>query len=231
MAVATNWNCAPRAPRAGASSSMRQIGSKADVVLHAIFRCACRGLCRELSSGEGLGAGRSPSFLSRSSIRLLPLTAGYHPSRRLGGKTIFTGVHQDSQNKCRDSPTGPHEKPTTQRFNNLSRTGTSSKRFHPRTDYRLRLGRHAGVAFRRQVPIGPYFADFLCCRARLVVEIDGESHLSEAQHDRARDCYMTGLGLFRFPVSRMTVALNEVVALIFDSALSRITQMNDRDRT
>jgi len=64
-----------------------------------------------------------------------------------------------------------------------------------------------------------------------VVEIDGECHLSEAEHDRARDCYMTGLGLFRFPVSRMTVALDEVVALIFDSALSRITQMNDRDRT
>jgi len=66
----------------------------------------------------------------------------------------------------------------------------------------------------------------------LVVEIDGESHLSEAEHDRARDCYMTGLGLLvlRFPVSRMTVALDEVVALIFDRALSRIRQLNDRDR-
>lgn len=34
--------------------------------------------------------------------------------------------------------------------------------------------------FRRQAPIGPYFADFLCPEARLVIEVDGSRHFEEA---------------------------------------------------
>ncbi|OJY34757.1 MAG: hypothetical protein BGP06_18140 [Rhizobiales bacterium 65-9] len=30
--------------------------------------------------------------------------------------------------------------------------------------------------FRRQAPVGPYFADFVCHDAKLVIEIDGEHH-------------------------------------------------------
>jgi len=46
-----------------------------------------------------------------------------------------------------------------------------------------RLRRHQldGRRFRRQVPIGPYVADFVCLDARLIVEVDG------GQHDEARD--------------------------------------------
>ena len=33
-----------------------------------------------------------------------------------------------------------------------------------------------GVRFRRQEPLGPYIADFLCNSHRLVVEVDGISH-------------------------------------------------------
>ena len=36
--------------------------------------------------------------------------------------------------------------------------------------------RQSGWHFRRQAPIGPYIVDFVCKRARLVFEIDGESH-------------------------------------------------------
>jgi very-short-patch-repair endonuclease len=42
-----------------------------------------------------------------------------------------------------------------------------------------------GLRFRRQYPLGPYFADFVCLPARLVVEIDGDTHTSE--EDRAND--------------------------------------------
>lgn len=38
-----------------------------------------------------------------------------------------------------------------------------------------------GLKFRRQVPLGPYIADFLCAEERLIVEIDG------GQHGHARD--------------------------------------------
>ena len=49
---------------------------------------------------------------------------------------------------------------------------------------RLRA-RQLGKKFVRQFPIGPYIADFACIAARLVIEVDGETHGSDAE--RARD--------------------------------------------
>ncbi|MBD3747798.1 DUF559 domain-containing protein [Sphingopyxis sp.] len=47
-----------------------------------------------------------------------------------------------------------------------------------------------GWKFSRQMPIGPYVADFLCREARLVVELDGISHDARQDDDRRRDGYM-----------------------------------------
>ncbi len=41
---------------------------------------------------------------------------------------------------------------------------------------RLRNRRLGGFKFVRQVPIGPYFADFLCREARMIIEVDGGTH-------------------------------------------------------
>jgi very-short-patch-repair endonuclease len=41
----------------------------------------------------------------------------------------------------------------------------------------LRDRRLAGHKFRRQRPIGPYIADFVSIRSRLIIEIDGSQHL------------------------------------------------------
>ena len=51
---------------------------------------------------------------------------------------------------------------------------------------RLRGRQVGGYKFRRQVPIGPYFADFFCPLARLVVEIDGEGHEAERDDRKTR---------------------------------------------
>ena len=61
---------------------------------------------------------------------------------------------------------------------------------------RLREARDAGVAFRRQVPIGPYVADFMCRKADLIVEVDGEQHAlpEQAAHDERRDAFLRGQG-------------------------------------
>lgn len=40
----------------------------------------------------------------------------------------------------------------------------------------LRQLRAFGHHVRRQVPIGPYYADFACHRAKLVIEVDGATH-------------------------------------------------------
>ncbi len=52
--------------------------------------------------------------------------------------------------------------------------------------YALRDRRFSGLKFRRQVPLGPYIADFYCPEYRLVVEADGGGHtpLTDALHDR-----------------------------------------------
>jgi very-short-patch-repair endonuclease len=42
------------------------------------------------------------------------------------------------------------------------------------------------LKFRRQVPIGPYFADFLCLSARLVIEVDGGQHDEAKIYDEVR---------------------------------------------
>ncbi len=44
-----------------------------------------------------------------------------------------------------------------------------------------------GFHFTKQFQIGPYFADFACRRARLVVELDGYSHNARSEQDAAKD--------------------------------------------
>lgn len=46
-----------------------------------------------------------------------------------------------------------------------------------------------GWKFRRQAPIGPYIADFLCYEARLIIEADGGQH-SDNLYDANRDAWL-----------------------------------------
>jgi very-short-patch-repair endonuclease len=57
----------------------------------------------------------------------------------------------------------------------------------------LRDRRFAGVKFRRQVPIGPYVADFACIQARLAVELDGGQH-ADNPSDTRRDAFLAAEG-------------------------------------
>ena len=51
-----------------------------------------------------------------------------------------------------------------------------------------------GVKSSRQMPVGPFFADFLCRSHRQIVEIDGHSHDVQPARDAARDAYLRGEG-------------------------------------
>ncbi|MEA2854638.1 MAG: hypothetical protein QOE02_4659 [Rhodospirillaceae bacterium] len=44
----------------------------------------------------------------------------------------------------------------------------------------------AGAKFRRQHPIGPYFANFACVSKTLVIEIDGDHHAFQVEADARR---------------------------------------------
>jgi len=50
----------------------------------------------------------------------------------------------------------------------------------------LRNRRFDAHKFRRQVPIGPYIADFVCYEAKLIIEADGSQH-AENSRDLLRD--------------------------------------------
>jgi len=42
--------------------------------------------------------------------------------------------------------------------------------------HHLRNRQLSGAKFRRQVWLGPFIADFFCAEAKLIVEVDGDSH-------------------------------------------------------
>lgn len=50
------------------------------------------------------------------------------------------------------------------------------------------------LKFRRQHPIHPYIADFVCLKHRIVIELDGNSHDNTQDYDTRRDLYMKRLG-------------------------------------
>jgi very-short-patch-repair endonuclease len=66
----------------------------------------------------------------------------------------------------------------------------------------LRAHRLMGLPFRRQMPISDYIDDFACPSKKLIVEVDGSQHGSEAgaRNDSIRDETLKSLGwtLLRF---------------------------------
>ena len=87
---------------------------------------------------------------------------------------------------------------------------------------RLRGHRLAGLKFRRQHPIGPYFVDFYCAEARLVVEVDGSQHLDDASYDERRTYSLeaAGLRVIRFWNNEVLARTDDVVAAILAVANS-----------
>ncbi len=83
--------------------------------------------------------------------------------------------------------------------------------------HHLRARRLLNFKFRRQVPIGgKYIVDFLCCEARLIIEVDGSQHSTQMEYDRKRTAWLEKQG---FQVVRYWN--NEVLGKI-DSVLSDI---------
>ena len=105
--------------------------------------------------------------------------------------------------------------------------------FQPRNTGRARELRHAaspaerllwrylsraqtGAKFSRQMPVGPFFADFLCREMRLVVELDGFSHEARLEQDAARDHWFAANGyrVLRFTNAVVLGNVSGVVAAI-----------------
>src|SRR5262245_23028556 len=75
------------------------------------------------------------------------------------------------------------------RARHLRRNMTDAERF---AWARLRYRQLGGHKFRRQVPIGPYVADFVCRARRLILELDGGQHAESVAQDRSRTQWLEG---------------------------------------
>ncbi len=71
----------------------------------------------------------------------------------------------------------------------------------------LSNGQLDGYKFRRQQVIGQYIADFACPSAKLILEVDGDTHV-DAAADLAREQALAALGYRTFRVSNADVMHN-----------------------
>jgi very-short-patch-repair endonuclease len=71
----------------------------------------------------------------------------------------------------------------------------------------LKARQLGGWKFTRHMPIGPYFADFVCGERGVVIEVDGGQHLERA-HDRVRDEYLLAAGYSVYRVPAQSVLEN-----------------------
>jgi very-short-patch-repair endonuclease len=58
----------------------------------------------------------------------------------------------------------------------------------------LRAHRLGGWKWKRQLPSGPFFLDFACVEARLVVEVDGGRHAEQLDDDSRRTAFLEAAG-------------------------------------
>jgi very-short-patch-repair endonuclease len=90
----------------------------------------------------------------------------------------------------------------------------------------VKADRIDGLGFRRQVPIQNYIADFICMSAKIVVELDGESHDFEERQtaDQNRDAFFVseGFQVLRFTNEQVMSNLEGVVEAIRQTAASRL---------
>jgi very-short-patch-repair endonuclease len=83
-----------------------------------------------------------------------------------------------------------------------------------------KLGSHKFV---RQLPIGPYFADFAQRQAKLVIEVDGSQHVGNS-YDRVRDEFMRKRGysvmrVWSHDVLRNGAAVCDTILAVLDGTI------------
>ena len=80
----------------------------------------------------------------------------------------------------------------------LARELRNNMKFAEKATWRMLNGKQfKGYDFHRQKPIGEFIADFYCYDLRLVIEIDGITHLDKdvIKKDRIKSQYFNSIGL------------------------------------
>ena len=87
----------------------------------------------------------------------------------------------------------------------------------------LRDRQLGGYKFRRQQPLGPFYADFYCAETKLVVELDGDTHVGREEEDAARTAFLAseGIAVIRFWNPEVRDNLDGVCTTILTTCASR----------
>ena len=88
-----------------------------------------------------------------------------------------------------------------------------------------------GHKFSRQVPLGPYVADFVCREQRLIIELDGSQHAENA-HDLVRTKWLNanGYSVLRFWNTAVLRERRAVLDTIVAALDGRLVTRDDNDQ-
>ena len=117
--------------------------------------------------------------------RWLPHAINF-PSPRGGGlgRGAFVPLSRDTGNMLRNII---HSPPRTFVYAKaLRRSMTDAEKI---LWSKLRRRHLLGYRFRKQVPLGPYIADFFCVEELLIIELDGSGHAEQILYDEERESY------------------------------------------
>jgi very-short-patch-repair endonuclease len=100
------------------------------------------------------------------------------------------------------------------------------------TLWRALRNRQTRFKFRRQHPIYRFIIDFYCAEAKLLIEVDGESHLETDQeaYDNARTEYLEDLGykVIRFTNNDVRYNIHAVASEILQIVETRIGELKSK---
>jgi very-short-patch-repair endonuclease len=115
-----------------------------------------------------------------------------------------------------------------ERARDLRRAMTEAEK---RLWWQLRQLPLANSHFRRQAPIGPYFADFASHKCRVVIEVDGGGHAEarQAAFDNARSAYLKSRGyrVLRFWNNEVLQEIEGVMTLIYEAVKENLPPTPD----
>ena len=84
---------------------------------------------------------------------------------------------------------------------------------------RIRDGQLDGAHFRKQHAVGNFIVDFFCAKAKLVIEVDGDTHADQVEYDEERTRWLNEQKHYR--VIRFT---NDDVHRNIDAVLEQIVK-------
>ncbi|WP_254509979.1 endonuclease domain-containing protein [Anatilimnocola floriformis] len=91
----------------------------------------------------------------------------------------------------------------------------------------LRDRKLKGFKFRRQYAMGNFIADFYCAEAKLIVELDGKTHIGKEEYDAARVVWFESQGLcvLRFGNHDVDESLEGFLEVVWSKCVERTAKV------